>query len=45
MTETTYNLAGMASTRTVDNPEAQVETEAGDATVNDLVDQMTHRQE
>ena len=42
---TTYNPAGMASTTNRRVAENRVETDAGDASIDDLIDQMSHRQQ
>lgn len=43
--QTTYNPAGMVSTTNRRVPENRVETDAGDASIEDLIDNMPHRQE
>lgn len=41
---TTYNPAGMASTTNRRAPQNRVEIDAGNASIEDLIDNMPHRQ-
>ena len=40
----TYSPSGMVSTHSPKTEDGDVETEAGEATVEDLIGQMSHRQ-
>lgn len=42
--KTTYSQSGLVKTTNFDAPDAKVETEAGDASVTDLVAQMQSQQ-
>lgn len=42
--KTTYSQSGLVKTTNFDNHDAEIETEAGDASVDDLIAQMQTQQ-